>query len=318
MAFSWGKYIIFDSVKKGKEYQIEIDSLMIEDGFIKEGQTYSEVKKIGWEVEKTSGRAYVVSPPEKYRGSISSSFLKQSMEENPALIEENNYLIYYFLNEDGYRKFRNFTEVPISLDYKKDVNIRFAKKIEFDKYGFVTTVTYYETVNVTINETNLAREYEYVNEILKVSFEWNIGIDGYISNRTVNRQWKKEDGTYSSDHIKTKDYSIIEGQNEGIRRRRNVANLLKQNIVGAIMEVEFIDSNPLNIIEAQNLGIVPLNEIKESLLGFEENNSINDLVNAINNLSIETYPFLNKKVLSLGGISVKDLSKKIITDSKVI
>ena len=317
MEFNWKKFLIFDCMEDGQMYQDAIDSIMREDGYIKSNEIYCEVKEVGWESGKTSGRSYVLSPPQQYRH-VAVSLLQESIDTNPALMEEDCYKIYQFINQDKKKGCVNFVTEPYSLDYKKDVDKRFAKEMFFDQYGWLSKVVYYESSSVSINPVTLVKTITYTNEILTVDFTWNVGSDGYTSDRSVTRKWMKESGTYSPSVSKDKIYTTFEAQNEGYRRRKNVSNILKGEVVGNILETEWNGVDVVNVLDAQDLGMPALNEIKVNLSGFEENNTVSDLITAIDGLSSVTYPFLENLVPSKGNKSIRQLAKDRVVNSQII
>ena len=54
----------------------------------------------------------------------------------------------------------------------------------------------------------------------------------------------------------------------------------------------------------------PLNAIKTNINGFEQNNTIDDLITSIDSIDANTYTWIDNPIPSLGGLTIRGLSKK--------
>ncbi len=209
------------------------------------------------------------------------------------------------------------TFIPFSIDYMKDVKVKFSRKNEFDQYGFLTKVTYYELETVTVDPVTLIRTVQYDNEILKVEISYNVTDDGYVSYRDTKRSYMLDTDLYEveGEITKRKHYDTTQALKEGLRRRQNVIDILKLSVAGVIYLTEATLGNITNVIEAEQLGIPAFTELAIEVDNYVSGNTSAEMIAAINGLSSVTYPWLDNVIPASGGATIKMYAMSIISNA---
>ncbi|CAG7581582.1 MAG: hypothetical protein SLAVMIC_00913 [uncultured marine phage] len=181
--------------------------------------------------------------------------------------ENDHYVLYHHLSDDVVERLgSNFDHsiCPKSIDYKKDVDMRFHPKYTFDEHGWLTECEYFENLNVTKDSFSFS-VFNFSDPVLKYEADYTTGNDGYVQSRTVTRSWYLASGTYSTD-TKTsfKIYEPLTARDEGRRRRKNLINKLLIDTVGLII----ITSGDLDNVYDAEADAVPL--MKEVADGISE------------------------------------------------
>jgi hypothetical protein len=207
--------------------------------------------------------------------------------QNKFLSLNNYFKIYEFITDDCINLYNNYSLTPKSIDYIKDVDIRFARKETFTN-GFLTNVEYYESS--TTGADNITY---FTNPILNVNMKYFINNIGYVAYRETTRKWVKNDGTYSNDtKISTKNYNGLLSREEAITRRNNIINQLVIDIVN-IVYMEYYLTNTFDEVE---LMVLPLMDSLENELNKYIKGNLQPLIVGIIGASSVTYPWLDIEV----------------------
>lgn len=205
----------------------------------------------------------------------------------------NYYRIYDFLVEDKYLSLEDPTVAPHGVEYSVDLRVNLAAKYSFDQYGFLRSVVYYAYNNSTIDPTTLIKQDNFEYEVLKVDIDYKVGIDHYVTERRVTRDWMLLDGTYGNKpKITVKQYNINQAQVEGEKRRKNIINKLKSAAGQAIYLAEIVKGNTPTVISAEEIGMPLLASLSGNIKAFEDGAGVQQLVDEINNKTIEDFPVL--------------------------
>jgi len=223
--------------------------------------------------------------------------------------EYNYYKIYNFLADDAFERLGtiNPKATPKSIDYKKDVNQRLHPEYDYDIYGFLTGVTYYENLDVT--QISGITIFNFDNPILRYEAAYSQGSDGYVTNRVVTRMWQTMDNEWSTD-VKTsvKIYNTNMSRMEGNRRRRNLINNLLIDTVGLFFmtstdpvftSVSETESHALHFLEGMGSGIQMYYEAGPKL------DSQGNPCQLIQQISASTYSNLDNTLPSNTGMTIR-------------
>lgn len=231
------KYIIFESKDRLSLYLNILNRNLKVAGLIKEKETWDRPRVVG-SGDHTSKRFWLNSPREEFQSYAPTSFIEETTDTYPIDLQENIYKIYCFVNEDADKKVLNYLVKPNSLEYKKDVNIRFAQEEEFDQYGNLIKVVYYEYETVDINPLGI-KTVNYFNKILEATFVYTYEADGYLNYRDATRAWYKMDETIDAHITKRKFYNTNQAKKAGERRRKNVQNIMEQKVGTSLFSIGF-------------------------------------------------------------------------------
>lgn len=224
--------------------------------------------------------------------------------ENDTSVNEfsdtQNYRIYSLLNKDRAYLCKNPTILPSSLDYKKDVK-KLHRKLIFKK-GILVEAEYFENITITTNQFGLD-EYSYDTPVLKVQYEYHIGVQSYVKFRYSRRFWAYCDGTYSTEYKEgPKYYTLAEAKEESIIRRTNVVNQTIMMVPGLLaLTSELINT----IVDAENVCIGLLYEIDENINRFVKGIS-DPLLNQLSTIDENDY---------LNGYDVANWMSNIVPDT---
>ena len=181
----------------------------------------------------------------------------------------NHYKIYDFISDDVIERLGviNPKTTPKSVDYKKDVQVRFHPEFNFDKFGFLTGCTYYENLSVSYDAYGFT-VFTYDNPIVNYVADYTFADNGYVATRTVTRKWYMMDGSLSTDAKTTfKVYEPMVARNEARRRRKNLINDLLINTVGLII----ITSGDLdNVTDAEADAMPLMRDINSAISAYYE------------------------------------------------
>lgn len=184
--------------------------------------------------------------------------------------EYDHYVLYHHLSDDALARLGgnpDYSITPKSIDYKKDIDMRYHPKFTFDDNGWLTECEYFEDLNVTVNAYGF-HVFNFSNPVLKYESSYTQGADGYVQSRTVTRSWFLTSGTYSTD-TKTsfKIYEPLTARAEGRRRRQNLINRLLIDTVGLII----MSSGDLsNVSEAEADAVVLMKEVADGISEYYE------------------------------------------------
>ncbi len=214
---------------------------------------------------------------------------------NKHFANQNYFRIYEFLSDDAMVKYNNYSLTPKSVDYIKDVEIRFARKETFNR-GFLTNVEYYESSSLDIYG-NLVFE----NPILNVNVTYHIDSNDYVTYRETKRKWKLNNGLYSTD-IKTtiKYYSGVMAREEAIQRRNNIINQLIIDVVKIVYGYYYLTYS----IHDVELLIMPLLDSLKMEVDKYIKGNIQPLITGISTASVVTYTWLT--IIVTGTTTLQD------------
>lgn len=199
-------------------------------------------------------------------------------------LNPNYYLLYDYLTYDAIiGKYYDFSQAPQSVDYIKDVNIRFARKETFTR-GFLTNVEYFESS--TTGENNITY---YTKPILNVNMKYHINDIGYVEYRETKRKWVRADGLYSTEYkTTTKKYNGIMSREEAIQRRNNIINQLIIDIVSIAYSAYYL-TKTFNEVE---LMVLPLLDSLENETNKYIKGNLQPLILGIMNADTVQNPWL--------------------------
>lgn len=163
----------------------------------------------------------------KYTGQINFDYKEETIDNFN--IDDSKFKIYKYLNDDSKINYKNPWITPKSIDYIKDINVKFNRNDIFKK-GLLTEVIYYDK---TIN-----------NSIIKIDINYKIE-DGKIVSRETIRRWYMENGILSDDSkITIKNYNSLNIKNVEHIRRINILNnleiFLKKELNNYENEIDFL------------------------------------------------------------------------------
>jgi len=313
------KYLIFENLENCQNYLFNLNSNLHNLGVIDIKDSWDIPRKVGINTNTFSKRYWIYSPKEEYITLGDRSLVSEMIDSPiPSDLTENIFKIYNFVNGDADNRIDNYFRDPISLEYKKDVNIRFPTEEIFDVYGNLITINYYESVNIDINPLGI-KTTTYINKILTVSVNYVYGDDGYLNYRDITREWYLLDDTIGCSITKRKFYTNNQAKKAGERRRKNIQNILETKVGTALFLKK---GSPLvggdgtfnTVAEADTYGKPLLNALSIYFNKYITNNEHDLLLNEISNIDETTYdwvleidPFTNK--------TIKQLSYDIIQDS---
>jgi len=182
----------------------------------------------------------------------------------------DHFVLYHHLSEDALARLGgdvDYSITPKSIDYKKDIDMRYHPEFTFDDNGWLTKCEYYENLNVTLDAYGF-HVFNFSNPVLKYEASYTQGVDGYVQSRTVTRSWFLSSGKYSTD-TKTsfKIYEPLTARAEGRRRRQNLINRLLIDTVGLII----MSSNDLSTVsEAEADAVVLMKEVADGISEYYE------------------------------------------------
>jgi len=221
--------------------------------------------------------------------------------------DSNYFKLYNFLSHDVMERlgYINRQTTPKSIDYKRDVKKRFSPKYEFSDAGFLTGVTYYENLTVTV--VSGITTFNYDNPIVRYDAQYFENSDGYVTHRIIDRSWAMMDDTWSPDHkVSLKLYDSKMSREEGNRRRRNLINNLLIDTVGLF----FMTSGDATVSETESHAIPFLTEIDSGIQLYYESGAKEDAQGnpclLIQQVSASTYTRLGNAVPNGGGATIKD------------
>jgi hypothetical protein len=292
------KYLIFDCYHDICTYLDTLDRNLKLSGHIEITETWDKVQEVGHLVNRNSKRYYILTPPEKWRILGPEYLIKDSIDDNPALLEENIFKIYKFLNVDKEREYShsNYLVEPMSLDYKMHVNIRFTQKNFFDSHGNLVKVEYYENSDVNINALGI-KSVTYNNKILEVLFTYFYATDGYLNYRESLRKWIKMDNSFGNELVKRKYYDSADAKKVGERRRRNVQNTLETKVGTALFlnrGSSLVGGNNTfqTVKDADIYGKPLLNTMSHYFDNYVKNDEHSELLTAILNIDTTIYDWV--------------------------
>lgn len=197
--------------------------------------------------------------------------------------DEQNFKLYYLLNDDKIYEPINPTIVPKSIDYKTDIK-RLHQKLTFNK-GILVKCEYF--ANLTTSKNALGMDvYTFSDNIIKVEMEYYVGANAYIDYRIVKRYWARMDGTYSDDYKESiKYYDAIAAREEGITRRNNIINDTIA-AVGGLM-IMTMPQHITSIISAETHAMNLLDAIDADINKYIKGN-IGVLINKVETLDVST------------------------------
>lgn len=213
--------------------------------------------------------------------------------------------LYDYLTYDSLiGKIYDFSSAPKSVDYIKDVNLRFARKETFTR-GFLTNVEYYESS--TTGADNITY---YSNPILNVNMKYYVNSIGYVSYRETTRKWMKTDGTYSPDtKISIKQYNGVMSREEAIQRRNNITNQLIIDIVNIV----YMNNYLTKTFDEVELMVLPLMDTLENEFNKYIKGNLQPLIIGISNASNVTYPWLD--IIVEGSTTLQDFIENKLLES---
>lgn len=171
---------------------------------------------------------------------------------------------------------------PLAIDDKKDVLIRFAEKVTIDDRGFKTKIEEYESDVVTIDPVTLIRTITYADLVKCTDVSYVIGSDDALLSRTETYSFVKEvdnvDTLIPVGTPKVKGYTGVESLSEGVKRRENVINMLKQRTAYYLMLTEASVTNvPEAEVAAKSIG----EAVAVETVNFISINTADNLITAI-------------------------------------
>lgn len=181
----------------------------------------------------------------------------------------NHYKIYDFLSDDTFERVGSINPkmTPKSIDYKKELQVRLHPELKFDKFGFMTGCTYYENLTISYDAYGFT-VFTYDNPILNYDADYTFADNGYVSTRTIKRNWYMMDGTLSDDSKTTfKIYPLMVARDEARRRRKNLINDLLIKAVGLFIMTS-PDLDDVNEAEADAMPL--LKEINSAISAYYE------------------------------------------------
>lgn len=241
---------------------------------------------------------------------IVDKYLRDEIHTEDEQDENDHFIIYHHLTNDAKSKLGNYSmkNTPKSVDYKKDLESRLHPKYTFDNFGWLIECEYFENLIVTTNSYGF-HIFNYSNPVIKYQASYNIGIDGYVTDRTAIRSWYLASGTYSTDTKNSfKVYEPLTARGEGRRRRQNLISRLIIDTVGIII----MTSEDLNnVYEAEEDGIPFMRDIESDISAYYEYGTKKDAqgnsCKLIQTVSGHTYSRLDNWVPGTGDtVTIRD------------
>lgn len=197
--------------------------------------------------------------------------------------DNQNFKIYYLLNDDKLYEPINPTTTPKSIDYKTDIK-RLHQKLTFKK-GMLVECEYFKNLTITQNELGLD-VFNYSDNILRVLTEYHVSPNSYTDYRVVKRYWAYMDGTYSNDYKESvKYYDTINSRNEGTIRRENIINDCITSIGGLIIMTE---PTITTVKDVETFALPVLNEIDGEVNKYVKG-YIEPLITKISTIDVSIY-----------------------------
>lgn len=272
MNMVYKKYSVCDTLEKALTNISIISQNMSRDGDLDIGETWTTpipvtgLYDLGVEPKHVTGKYYFINPDKKY---MVGSMCEEQTDINPNKNKIEYYKIYDYINDDNKSKFRDWTKAPHSLDYKIGLNIKLQPDYKYDKLGNVVDVIYY--LNVTSNEYG---QLVYSDPILKykATYFYNQN-DGYVTHRTVERDWILTNGEWSNNKkTTTKYYTKIQSRNIGLRRRR----ALIDNVIVETGFFVLLTEGLQTVRQAEIIAKPFLDESSASLSSYYESGNMDD------------------------------------------
>jgi len=213
--------------------------------------------------------------------------------------EYNHYKIYDFISDDVIERLGaiNPKSTPKSVDYKKDVQVRFHPEFNFDKFGFLTGCTYYENLSVSYDAYGFT-VFTYDSPIVNYVADYTFADNGYVATRSVTRKWYMMDGSLSTDAKTTfKVYEPMVARDEARRRRKNLINDLLVKTVGLII---MTSGDLADVNEAEADAMPLMKDINSAISAYYEYGTKLDaqgnVCQLIQEISVHTYARLDNFV----------------------
>lgn len=173
---------------------------------------------------------FVVNLPDNYQFAAGERLItRQITQEQYDLLKEDKYKqlkIYRYV--DLTNIYTDKTIAPKGLDYKIGLTVRLHNKPTLQPNGFLTKMEYF--ANATFNPAIM--DWNYSDKILEADMAYNVDpATEYVVSRTKVLTWYQEDDTPHIDKkVMFKPYTLLEMDEEAIRRRSNVISLIKIEI----------------------------------------------------------------------------------------
>jgi hypothetical protein len=170
---------------------------------------------------------FVVNLPEDYQFSPGEKLVqRQISQEMYELYKSEKYKqlkIYRYI--DNNVVYNDKTIAPKGLDYKTGLTIRLFPKPYITPNGFLTKMEYFSKANYN----PAIQDWVYQDLILEADFTFQVDpATEYVVSRTKTLKWYREDGTlHNETKVMFKPYSLIQMDDEAVRRRSNVVALIK-------------------------------------------------------------------------------------------
>lgn len=119
--------------------------------------------------------------------------------------------------------------VPYEFNYVTGVNKRLYPIHVFDQ-GRIVTCTYYEDATRQPDGTVVG-----TTPVVRETFVYVVDSNNFAQERTQTIEWFRNDGTIAGSKVRHKLYGARESRDEGRRRRRNVADQLSMQVLGAVI-----------------------------------------------------------------------------------
>jgi hypothetical protein len=311
------KYIIFENLEKCSLYLDILNRNLKIERLIRDIETWDIPHRVGSKTNNESKRYWMNTPPDKWL-KYAPRFYEEESDDDLDELEENIYKIYTFVNEDADKKVNNYLISPKSLDYKKDVSIRFAPVETFDVYGNLIKVEYYENETVDINPLGV-KTVTQTNKIVEAEFNYVYGNDGYLNYRDSTRRWYRLDGSEDAVVVKRKNYNNNKAKKAGVRRRTNVKNIMEQKVGTALFlnrgsSLVGGDDTFTTVSQADDYGRPLLNTLSDVMYKYIDNNEHTGLLDAINNIDTVEFDWV-LDIDPFTGKTIQQLAYDIFNDS---
>lgn len=174
----------------------------------------------------TGDERYVERLPDNYQfAPFERLITRQITEEEEALLKNDNYKklkIYRYMDSTAYP---DRTIPPKGLDYKTGLITRLYEDPYINDLGFLETMNFYG--KGVFNSTT--KSWDLSDKIVCEKFMYTIDpTTKYVIARTKEIIWYREDGTKHPDRkYMFKPYSILEMEEEAVRRRQNIMSGIK-------------------------------------------------------------------------------------------
>lgn len=191
----------------------------------------------------TGDERYVERLPDNYQfAPFERLITRQITEEEEVLLKNDNYKkikVYRYMDSTAYP---DKTIPPKGLDYKTGLITRLYEDPYINDLGFLETMNFYGkgVFNSTTRSWNLS------DKIICEKYMYTIDpATKYVVARTKEISWYREDGTKHPDKkYMFKPYSILEMEEEAIRRRSNIISGVKIELAkftNYLVSVQFPD-----------------------------------------------------------------------------